>query len=58
MPDHVNDHDRCFVAPGDACPACGERDCDLLIWDDDDHVTCTRCGTRYDPLEPDHRTPP
>ena len=33
-----------------ACPKCGERDMDQLPWnEDDDTVTCGRCGHTYDP---------
>ena len=35
------------VAPEDACPNCGERDCDELIWLDDDRIECQRCRTIY-----------
>ena len=37
------------VAAGDACPDCGERDMDLLLWFDDDRVRCMTCGTEYAP---------
>ena len=40
-----------FVAPGFACPKCGERDIDKLVWFDDEWVTCQRCGTDYKPGE-------
>jgi len=39
-----------LVSPDDACPTCGERDVDRLVWIDDDTVRCTMCGTEYDPL--------
>ena len=39
-----------LVLPTDACPSCGERDVDRLIWDDET-VTCTTCGIVYDPNE-------
>ena len=32
-----------------ACPACGEREMDLLIWTDDAAVECQRCGEVYEP---------
>ncbi len=33
-----------------ACPNCGERRMDELVWDDDGYeVTCTTCGTVYKP---------
>ncbi len=37
------------VAPDDACPQCGERECDELIWLDDERVECQRCRTVYRP---------
>ena len=34
------------VAPEDACPQCGEREHDALVWvDDGDRVECQRCKT-------------
>ena len=38
------------VSPNAACPICGERDIDRLVWVDDDWVRCTTCGIQYDPL--------
>jgi hypothetical protein len=38
-----------LVDAGDACPRCGERDQDSLVWQDDATIHCTNCGTRYDP---------
>jgi len=38
------------VQPEDACPGCGNRDADTLVWQDDDEVVCAKCGTRYRPL--------
>jgi hypothetical protein len=52
--DHAN-----LVLPADACPTCGERDVDRLVWIDssgDDIVCCTMCGTEYDPRNPLKRT--
>ena len=38
-----------FVAEGDGCPSCGERDVDRLVWHDDDtHVRCD-CGRDFVP---------
>jgi rubredoxin len=51
-----NDHEpngRDRVAPGMACPRCGEDEMDSLVWIDDDQVRCTSCGTVYDPNQPD-----
>jgi hypothetical protein len=38
-----------LVEEDDACPRCGERDQDSLVWQDDATIHCTNCGTRYDP---------
>jgi uncharacterized Zn finger protein len=37
------------VSPDDACPQCGERECDELVWLDDERVECQRCKTVYRP---------
>ena len=37
------------VAEADACPRCGERNQDNLVWQDDGKVKCTKCGTIYEP---------
>ncbi len=41
--------DRNLVCESDACPTCGQRDADELIWIDDDRVECQRCKTIYRP---------
>ena len=33
-----------------ACPNCGNRTMDDLIWVDDDTLKCTHCQTVFDPL--------
>jgi len=38
-----------LVSPDDACPVCGERDIDSLVWLNDDTVRCATCGTEYHP---------
>ena len=43
------DHDDNLVEPQDACPLCGERNADRLVWSDDGTVECSMCGTRYNP---------
>ena len=48
----TNDDDTNLVSPDAACPVCGERDADRLVWIDDDIVRCTMCGTEYDPSKP------
>ncbi len=41
-----------YLAPTEACPNCGERNADRLIWQDDDEtVRCAGCGTTYRPGE-------
>ena len=37
------------VAPPEACPTCGERDIDRLVWQDDETVRCDACGMTYQP---------
>lgn len=32
-----------------ACPECGERQSDLLVWGDEDLVRCSSCGITFDP---------
>ena len=44
-----NDHDIESVEPAFACPHCGERNMDLLVWIEDDRVECQTCGRSYDP---------
>ena len=42
------------VAEGAACPSCGERQMDKLVWvsaDDGDWVECATCDTWYNPEE-------
>jgi hypothetical protein len=34
---------------GAECPLCGENDVDRLLWDEDEQLHCTNCGTVYDP---------
>ena len=31
------------------CPECSEADHDLLVWDDDEFLTCQSCGLRFNP---------
>ncbi|RLS59560.1 MAG: hypothetical protein DWH91_00125 [Planctomycetota bacterium] len=31
------------------CPKCGEVDADRLVWQDDEFVRCSSCGTIYCP---------
>ena len=37
------------VVPEEACPNCGERERDELVWIDDEIVQCKQCGTAYRP---------
>jgi rubredoxin len=41
-----------LVAQEDACPNCGERESDELVWLDDERVECQRCRTVYRPGAP------
>lgn len=50
---HIEPEDYGRVAPGFACPRCGEDDIDHLVWIDDEKVRCDSCGTVYDPNQPD-----
>lgn len=34
-----------------ACPKCGKRIMDDLVWIDDEAVKCTHCQTEYNPLQ-------
>ncbi|MCC7424463.1 MAG: hypothetical protein IT428_29705 [Planctomycetaceae bacterium] len=49
----VADHlDPPFGGPvdeADACPHCGERESDNLVWQDDESVRCAKCGKDYRP---------
>jgi DNA-directed RNA polymerase subunit RPC12/RpoP len=38
-----------LVAEADACPECGERRVDSLVWQDDGKVKCSTCGKQYTP---------
>ena len=38
-----------LVASEFACPHCGERRDDHLVWHDDEFVRCSGCGTEYVP---------
>ncbi len=38
------------VDPAEACPTCGERTADRLVWQEDDEtVRCAGCGTMFRP---------
>lgn len=39
------------VRPEDACPKCGERECDEPVWIDDEQVQYQTCKTYYRPGE-------
>lgn len=41
-----------LVAPEGACLRCGQRDCDALVWIDDECVQCQGCQTVYRPGGP------
>jgi len=37
------------VAEAHACPQCGERQVDKMVWQDDGKVKCMTCGKQYEP---------
>ena len=48
--DAINAQADELVAEADACPKCGERHIDKLVWQEDDEtVQCTTCGKQYTP---------
>ncbi len=49
--DHLDPPVPNLVAAAQACPQCGERDPDKLVWLDDAAVRCANCGKTYDPGE-------
>ena len=44
-----------LVPERDACPACGERDIDRLVWIDDERIECQRCKRVYSLGDDDER---
>lgn len=38
-----------LAAERHACPQCGERRIDFLVWIDDEQVKCETCGQTYEP---------
>ena len=48
--DAINAQVDDLVAEANACPGCGERNVDNLVWQDDgETVRCTTCGKQYTP---------
>jgi len=47
--DAINAQADELVAEADACPKCGERNVDKLLWQDNGAVKCTACGKQYMP---------
>ena len=48
--DAINAQVDDLVAEADACPGCGERNVDNLVWDKDGQtVRCSTCGKQYTP---------
>jgi len=47
--DAINAQAEELVAEAEACPGCGERNVDKLVWQDDGAVKCTTCGKQYTP---------
>lgn len=52
QPKPTHDDEANLVPCQDACPRCGERHVDHLVWIEDDIVRCTTCGIEYDPSNP------
>jgi ribosomal protein S27AE len=52
----TNHDDDNLVSPESACPNCGERQIDMLVWIDDERVRCAKCNLMYAPL-PQARRP-
>jgi len=51
MRDHDHDNQDSELLPiEDACPVCGERRIDFLVWLDDQWVQCQTCRIQYDPM--------
>lgn len=51
-------HDSDLVDQACACPGCGERRADELVWqnDEDEQVRCSTCGMIYSPSTVEGRT--
>ena len=47
---HLDGQADDLVLEADACPKCGERNVDKLVWQDNGKVKCTTCGMRYRPV--------
>ena len=41
-----------LVSAGNACPGCGERNPDVLVWQEDETVLCSECGMNFVPCRP------
>ena len=54
--DDVTYYKEEFCREDAACPQCGERNIDLLVWINDETVACYTCGNKYNP--PTHPIPP
>jgi len=44
-----NPEEEALVAEHNACPQCGEKRIDWLVWQDDERVKCSTCGEVYAP---------
>ena len=44
-----NPEEEALVPEHSACPRCGERRMDWLVWQDDERVKCSTCGEVYAP---------
>ena len=52
LADQIDPPDTTLVDPSSACPDCGERRVDILVWQEDESVRCARCRTTYIPGSP------
>ena len=52
-----DDKETGLVAPCHACPGCGARERDRLVWQGDEEVECQTCGRVYRPERGDDDDP-
>ncbi len=53
IPDDDRGYDLVFI--DEACPSCGNRIMDRLVWREDEQVVCTSCNSTYTPPQHDRR---
>lgn len=57
MNNDADDREADLVPLHAGCPNCRERDCDRLVWIDDDRVHCQVCGIVYRPKTGQAKSP-